>query len=159
MPASQRQFRGAFSLIEITVVVLVLGILGAMAITNYGSALGRYQASLAAQRIAADIALTQAAAKTSSAGQSIVFTTSTSSYTLSSYAAPLGGPVQGNYTVTLTADPYHSTLVSASFAGSATLTYDRFGQPSSGGTIVVQGGNGFSHTITVDPNTGKASVQ
>ena len=59
--------------------------------------------------------------------------------------------------VDLKADPYAATIVSASFGGQPTLTFDMYGGVSSGGSVVVQAG-GTQKTITVDANTGKASA-
>lgn len=140
-------------------VLVITGVLATMAVCGYAHALVIYRAKIAGQRVASDVALAQSAAKTTSAGQSIVFTLATSSYTLPSYQAPLNGPTQSTYTVNLASDPYQATLVSAAFNGSTTLTYNRFGLPSSGGSVVLQVGTSQLVTVTVDPNTGKASVQ
>jgi len=152
----QFHFAPAFTLTEITVVVAIIAVLGAVAMPQYALALARYRVAMAEQRILSDLALAQAVAKTSSAGQSVVFNIASNNYQLTGYAGPLSGPAQSTYTVSLAVDPYDSTLVSASFNNAAQLTYDRFGQPVSGGTIVLQVGS-YQKTITVDPNSGKAS--
>ena len=146
----------AFTLTEITIVVSIIAVLGAVAMPQYALALARYRVAMAEQRILSDLSLAQAVAKTSSAGQSVSFYIASNNYQLTGYAGPLGGPAQSTYTVSLTADPYDATLVSASFNSAALLTYDRFGQPTSGGTVVLQVGS-YQKTITVDPNSGKAS--
>lgn len=151
--------RQGFTLIELAVVVSIVAILATMAASKYSGALMRYRAQQAGARVLADIALAQSVAKTSSAGQSVAFSVASNNYVLANYAAPLNGPAQSSYTVTLSAGPYDATLVSASFGGSTTLSYDRYGQPSSGGTVVLTVGNARTVTITVDPNTGKASMQ
>jgi type IV fimbrial biogenesis protein FimT len=149
-------FSSAFTLTEVAIVVAIIGVLGAVAMPQYALALARYRVAMAEQRVLADLALAQAVAKTSSAGQSVVFNIAGNNYQLTGYAGPLGGPAQSTYTVNLAADPYDSTLVSANFNSTAQLTYDRFGQPVSGGSIVVEVGS-YQKTITVDPNSGKAS--
>jgi prepilin-type N-terminal cleavage/methylation domain-containing protein len=149
--------RGAgFSLIELVVVLMILSVLGGIAIPRYTASLTLYRTQAAAQRIAGDINLAQWQAKISSAGQTVVFSTAGNSYTLPGVAGLPG--TTAAYTVKLAADPYDATMVSAMFGTGSTLTYDRFGQPSAGGTVVVGCGS-FQSTITVDPNTGKASVQ
>ena len=155
-----KQFRSrrrrAFTLAEIIVVILIISVLAAVAMPRYALAISRYRVAMAEQRVLADLALVQAVAKTSSTGQSVLFSTTSNNYQLTGYAGPLNGPAQSTYTVSLTPDPYDATLVSASFNSTAQLTYDRFGQPSSGGTVVIQVGV-YQKTITVDPNTGRAS--
>ncbi len=151
-----RRFCPAFTLAEITVVILIISLLGAVAMPRYALALARYRVAMLQQRIISDLTLAQAVAKTSSAGQSVSFSVASNNYQLTGYAGPLGGTAQSTYTVSLASDPYQATLISANFNSTTQLTYDRFGQPASGGTIVVQVG-AYQKTITVDPNTGKAS--
>jgi prepilin-type N-terminal cleavage/methylation domain-containing protein len=158
LPKANRR-NSAFTIAEMAIVLAIISVLSAVAMLWYSLAIDRYRAAVAATRIAQDLALAQSVAKTTSAGQSVVFNTSSNSYQLPNYAAPMSGPAQSSYTISLSVDPYKATLASASFGGSATLTYDRFGQPSSGGTVVVQVGSSIQHTVTVDANTGKASVQ
>jgi prepilin-type N-terminal cleavage/methylation domain-containing protein len=153
----RQKFRSspAFTLVETTIVLLILSILAAVAMPGYSLALARYRVAVTEQRILADLSLAQAVAKTSSAGQSVLFNVSSNNYQLTNYAGPLGGTAQSTYTVSLATDPYDATLVSASFNSTAQLSYDRFGQPSAGGTIVVQVGS-YQKTITISSSTGKA---
>src|SRR5204863_23675 len=61
-PASSRR---AFSLIEITLVLMVMGVLAALAVPRYASALARYRADAAARRIVADLDLARTTARSS----------------------------------------------------------------------------------------------
>lgn len=145
-------------MIDLVLVVAIISVLGAIAVPRYLAAPSRYCAAAAGQRIVADLMLAQMVAKTSSAGQAVSFNVASNNYQLTGYAGPLGGPVQSNYTISLAADPYKATLVSANFNTTAQVTFDRFGQPDNGGTVVVQCGS-LQKTITVDANTGKVTVQ
>ena len=62
------------------------------------------------------------------------------------------------YSVLMADPPYRSTLVSADFGGDATVKFDGFGVPDSGGTVVVAAG-GISVTVVLDANTGEAAIQ
>lgn len=145
----------AFTLVELVLMLAIISILAAIAGPRYVNSLSLYRAQAAAQRIAADINLARWQAHAAS-GQSIVFNLTSNNYSLPGVSGLPGQP--SPYTVTLSSDPYGATLTSATFGSGTTLTYDQYGQPSSAGTVVVQSGS-FSKTVTVDPNTGLATVQ
>jgi len=154
-----RQIR-AFTIVEIVIVLVILGILAAAGIPRYANSLASYRVQQAAARVMADLTLAQVSARTTSVSRTITFSTATSSYSMASVQN--GTPTTNvsstpqEHTVNLSADPYHATLVSASFGGTSQVTFDRYGQPSSGGTVVIQVG-AFQRTITLDANSGKAS--
>jgi Tfp pilus assembly protein FimT len=150
--------RQGLTLVDLVIVLAILAVLGAVGVPRYSLALVRYRASITANRVAADLALAQNIAKTSSAGQTINFSYANNNYQFPGYTSPLGVTSQTNYTTNLSADPYDATIFSVNFNGATQLTYDRFGQPSSGGLITIQVGT-TQKTIAVDANTGKAAVQ
>ncbi|HEX8324427.1 MAG TPA: hypothetical protein VF595_11000 [Tepidisphaeraceae bacterium] len=145
----------AFSLVELVTMLAILGVLSAIALPRYASSLALYRAQAAAARIAADLDLARSQGRISSVGQSVVFNVATNSYGLPGVAGLTGQPTP--YTVTLSADPYSATLVSTTFTAGM-LTFDRYGQASAGGTIVVRSGV-YTKSITVDANTGQAAMQ
>jgi Tfp pilus assembly protein FimT len=145
-----------FTLIEMSMVAMTVAILCAIAVPRYASSLARYYATAAAQRIAADLALAQSAAKTSTKNQIITFSVTGNSYQMIGVVGP-DSPA-ANYSVSLSKPPYQATLVSVSFANATQVTFDRYGMPNSGGTIIVQTGQ-CQKTITLDVNSGKAVVQ
>jgi prepilin-type N-terminal cleavage/methylation domain-containing protein len=147
--------RRAFSLLELLLVLAITVIIAAMAAPRYATSANRYHLDAAARRVAADLALAQAQARASSKGLTVTFYTSSSTYQVPGVVPLDRRP--GTYTVDLKADPYAATIVSASFGGQPTLTFDMYGGVSSGGSVVVQAG-GTQKTITVDANTGKASA-
>ena len=148
--------RGAYSLIELVVVLAIVAILGVIAGPRYANSIALYRGEMAANRIASDIGLAQRIAKTSSAGETITFTVASSTYSLPGIAGLTPG--SQNYSVNLAATPYLASLVSVSLGSGTSLTFDRFGQPNCGGSIVVQSGNS-QRTITIDPNSGATSIQ
>ncbi len=59
--------------------------------------------------------------------------------------------------VDLAQDPYKVMLSSAAFGAGTTLMFDRYGNPSSGGSVVVTSGS-VTKTVNVNANTGRASI-
>lgn len=141
----------------------VIGLMAAIAVPHYGRSLTRYQADVAARRVAADLALARAAARTNSASQTIDFSSPANGYSLPGMADP-NRPAAGNggYVVDLTQAPYRTTIVSVSFgsgaAASKQVAFDRFGTPSAGGSVVLQSGD-FKKTVSLDATAGTVTIQ
>ena len=105
---------------------------------------------------AADLRQAQTYATTTSASCKATFYAATEKYTLTGVASLDGAP--GDYEVVLTADPYEAKIVSADFGGSGEITFDGWGVPSSGGTVVVSVGT-EQRTIALDGETGQVTIQ
>ena len=145
----------AVSLLELVTVLTIIGVMAAIGAPRYANSLAVYRTQAAAKRVAADLALARSRARTTSVGQTIAFNVAGSAYTVSG-AKGLDG--QAAYAVALSAEPYAATIVSAAFNATTSLSFDRYGQPASGGSVVVRSG-GFTKTVVVDAVTGLASVQ
>lgn len=151
------RLRGAFSLIELTIVILVLGILSAVSVPRFTDSLRQYRVQAAADRIVADLARTQAAAYGSSASKTITFNVSAGSYQVTGVKSL--DHSSSAYSVELTQDPYQCTLVSVwDQIGMQSLIFDGYGLPNKGGNIVVSCG-GALKTIKVSSSTGTAVIQ
>jgi len=112
----------------------------------------------AAQRLVTDLARVQSLAYSTSTTQTLTLDVAQSTYQITGLAS-LDRRSSTTYSVNLTAEPYRSTLVSASFGGAAQISFDGYGQPTvAGGTAVISSG-GQTRTITVDATSGKASYQ
>jgi prepilin-type N-terminal cleavage/methylation domain-containing protein len=150
--------RGAFTLVELVLVVAAVAILSAIAVPRYASALARYRVDLAAKRVAADLTFARSHARAKSTPQVVDFSTPTNGYTLTGVASPDGGA--GEYIVRLGDEPYKAALGEVAFGdpASTAVWFDRFGAPDHGGIVVVTSG-GFERRVALDAVTGKAVVQ
>jgi len=142
---------------ELTIVVLIIGILAAVATPNWAAVLSKYRADAAAQRIVTDLGRTQSLAYSTSTTQTLTLSVAQSTYQIAGLSSL--DKRSSTYTVDLTAEPYRCTISSASFAGASQISFDGYGQPTvAGGSIVISSG-GQTRTITVDATTGKATYQ
>jgi prepilin-type N-terminal cleavage/methylation domain-containing protein len=148
--------RRGFSLVEMVVVVVVIAVTAAIGVPRYTSALLRYRADMAARRIVTDLAAARTRARITGASQTVIFVTGTNSYSIPGMPG-LDNPA-ASYGVWLADKPYQASLVSVSFGGSATLTFNGYGTPASGGQVVVQAGSARK-TVLLDAGTGEATIQ
>jgi Tfp pilus assembly protein FimT len=138
-------------------VVITAALLAGLAIPRWSGAVQHYRLDLAAQRVSNDLALAQARANFGSAAVTVAFTPANGSYQILGMADMDRGT--GTYTTNLSADPYRATITSATFGGAGTqLTFDGYGRPAQGGNVVITVGS-RQRTITVDPSSGKTSIQ
>jgi len=148
--------RRAFSLVELTMVMAIMAIAGAIAMPRWGEAMGRYRVDAAARRIVADLALAQTTARATSSPQSVIINPSVDNYRLPSLTN--FETAAGQYTVYLANAPYLADLSSTDWSAVTPLTFNAFGVPSAGGSVTVTSG-GFSRTITIDADSGVATIQ
>jgi type II secretion system protein H len=156
MPARKlaRRASRAFTLVEMVIVVLIIGILTASAAPRMAGTIRSSRLDAACRRIKADLAWARQSAINKSAAQTVAFTPASGTYAIAT-AADLDRPAAA-YTVSLFSAPYSCTIVSATLGADSNVIFDRFGSPDSGGTIVVSAG-GSTKTVTLDANTGLAS--
>lgn len=155
--SSQRRARPGFSLGELLIVVAIMSILAAVALPKWSTTLQKQRISAAASRIVADLSRAQSAAYGTSTPKTVTFSVSSGQYTISGITSL--NKSTGTYTVALTDDPYRCTLVSVwNQTGTQTLTFDGYGLPDKGGTIIVSA-NGLQKSIVVDAATGQAVAQ
>ena len=149
--------RAGFTLVELVITVLIIGILAAVAAPKYAHSLSRFRAETAARRVAADLRLAQREAESSSASRTIQFGVPTpDAYTL--VGVKDINHADQTYQIDLSGAPYSSFIVSINFGGDADLVFDGYGVPDSGGTVVVESG-GYQRTVSVDADSGKVEVQ
>jgi len=147
--------RQAFTLIEIVLVLAIMGIIAAIAAPRYATAISRFHVDSAAKRLVRDLALARERARSRGVATRVTFTLASDTYQLAGLPGLDGSP---NYSVNVADEPYKASLISADFGGSAWVVFDGYGVPNSGGTVVLDSG-GYVKTVTIDPQTGRASVQ
>ena len=149
--------RSGFTLPELVITVLIIGILAAVATPRYADSVTAFKAESAAKHVAADLRYARQHAKTAGITQSVVFTPDSDTYDL-----PGMNDINHSsqpFTVDLTKTGYPASLASASFgAGGNTVQFDSYGRATNGGTVVVQVGS-EQRTIAVDGVSGRVRVQ
>lgn len=149
-----------FTLIEILVVLVILGIAAAMVVPRI-TGMGDMQASGAARILLADMQYAQNEAIVTQKDVTVTFNTGNGSYVLSNTDGTLTHPL--NKTPFVTALPsmagYRNIqMLSANFGGTNRVTFDSMGSPDNGGQVVLSAdGNGYR--LTLAPVTGKVSVE
>jgi prepilin-type N-terminal cleavage/methylation domain-containing protein len=148
--------RAGFSLLELTMAVIIMSTLSGIAIPRFASSIANQRANATAQRILNDIARAQRAAKFTSAAKTLSFNPPQNRYQIDGMK-DLDHPSQ-TYIIRLGESPYQATILSASFGGDTDLIFNGFGIPDSGGTVSIKVGP-YTKTITVAANTGQITIQ
>lgn len=149
--------RQAFTLIEITVVLLTLGVIACAALPRFSYSISIARADSAARRLANDINAARGMARLTSQSVSVVFDTGTNTYTLNGVPNP-DRPSIASTIVSLTDSLMSATLASVNLTGGgSSIAFNGFGFPSKGGTITITSG-GASKQVLVDAATGMATV-
>ena len=141
-----------FSLIELVVVMVVLGVMTAIAVPRLTSVAVRQRADAAARRVAADLDLARRHARAT--GRPVIVRIDPTAHRITLVGVdPAIGDGAGDYRVTLTDSPYHTRIVDASFNNTDTIAFNGFGVADHGGTITLSAG-GEQRTLTLDASSG-----
>lgn len=132
---------------------IIVAIMATVAVPRFAAAQVRYRADLVAQRVLKDLELARNRAMTTSKPVSVVF--AASGYTL---ASERHLDRAGAYAVDLSAEPYRASIPAANFGGDATVVFDIYGQPDTGGEVTLLAG-GLSRRITLNATSGKPDIQ
>jgi prepilin-type N-terminal cleavage/methylation domain-containing protein len=153
---AQPKARRAFTIVELVIVVLVMGILMAAATPAFRDSLLFYRVESAARRLKSDLEQAQQAARLTGLTQSLTFTDKT--YTLSSAVKGLDRHSQA-YTVNLAAPPFALTTVTPNFGSPPVtfVTFNGYGMPSNGGTVVLRAQSNEC-TVSLDGVTGEVTI-
>jgi prepilin-type N-terminal cleavage/methylation domain-containing protein len=137
----------AYTIIELVIVLLIMSIFAAVTAPSFMNSLLFHRVETAARRVKADIDYTRQRARLTSTPQSITFTTG-ATYTIS--GAKSLENINRAYTVNLKNSPYSLDSATANFSNMLVLTFDGYGTPTSGGTVVLAA---KSHQCTVSVNS------
>ena len=148
-----------FTLTELIIVIVLIGIFGAMALTKTRTGLTTIQIQIAIDQITTDIDYSKSMAFARHDTITLVFSTTLEQYTI--YNGPDGSrstitdfPNSTNGVISFDqSDFIEVNITSANFNGSSELQFLPLGDPKSGGSIVLN-----SKTISVEPVTGTWSV-
>ena len=148
-----------FSLTELIIVIVLIGIFGAMAMTRTNTGLTTIQVQIAIDQITTDIDYSKSMAFARHDTITLVFSTTLEQYTI--YNGPDGSrsaitdfPNSTNGIISFDqSDFIEVNITSANFNGSSELQFLPLGDAKSGGSIVLN-----SKTISVAPVTGTWSV-
>lgn len=121
--------RGAFSLVELLIVLAIIATASAVAVPRMIESEARWRLTGAARRIAADIAEARSYAIASSAG--VTVECSRDGYTVTSSRDGLIRAVD------LSTRPYNAGIVEAAFGDVGELAFDGFGAASSDGIVTI----------------------
>ena len=148
-----------FSLTELIVMIVLIGIFGVMAMTRTSTGMTTIQVQIAIDQITTDIDYSKSMAFARHDTITLVFSTTLEQYTI--YNGPDGSrsaitdfPNSTNGVISFDqSDFIEVNITSANFGGSSELQFLPLGDPKSGGSIVLN-----SKTISVAPVTGTWSV-
>lgn len=148
--------RRGIALLDLTMAVLIVGILAAVATPRFFATLDSHRSLAAARKVAADLQYARQCALSGSREQVVRFTLSSSTYTMD--GIPESGKASSVWTVRLSESPWLSTVSSMTAGNSGVLRFNHLGLPDRAGSIVVARG-GSQRTVSIDGSTGKAAVQ
>jgi Tfp pilus assembly protein FimT len=155
IPAATAASRRGFTLVDVAIAVLIMGLVAATAVPRFGDAVNRHRALSTARRIQSD--LERARRHAISASRDVVVRFDPAADTYGIPALSHLNDSQQTWTVALSDYPYVANLASADFGGDAAVVFNLHGVPDSGGVIAVSAGR-WREELRLDPLTGRAAT-
>ncbi len=147
--------RSGFSLIEMVTVVLIIGILSAVAVPKIYDSMDSYRLKLAAETIAADLKYARQQAISRSQSITVTFDLVNESYTISEI--PDRNHPDRAYAVSLTDSASPADIVSVSPTPATAITFNQYGIPASEATVTLDVG-GTQKSVIVHASSGRISI-
>ncbi|MEQ8210415.1 MAG: GspH/FimT family pseudopilin [Lacipirellulaceae bacterium] len=141
---ARRPLRG-FTMIELIMVMLVVGILAAVAAPKYSTAVSQYRADLAARELEADLAYAASEAQRTSQAVTVNFDVTNQRYEMTG----VSGADRPGQDFRANMSEAEVTLISADFGGAESVTFDIYGRPTATGSVVLES-PGETRTVNVD---------
>ncbi|MFA6186951.1 MAG: GspH/FimT family protein [Phycisphaerae bacterium] len=152
----------AFTLVEVIIVVIIVGIIAAIAVPMYTSA-ASVQLSAAANMVASDLEYAKSMAISTGKTYQVVFDTAAESYSLKNSSGTINHPVRvgQTYVVSFASDGRLNKvdIVSTNFGVSNTITFDYLGTPSVNSGEVVLSAEGGTMKVKIESVTGYISIE
>lgn len=156
-PSPNGRRSSGFSIVELVIAVLVLGILAAAAVPRFADALARQRVEAAARRVVADLEWARREASFHAAKQTVSFRAGSHRYCIAPGPKNLDRRSRP-YVVSLADAPYEVHLASAEAGGDSDVVFDPGGAPDSAATIVLEAGV-YRATVTLSADTMPATYQ
>ena len=136
-----------FSLVEVTLCALIIGLVAAVAVPRYAASQARFRLEAAVRRVQADLDLARQQAQATSRPVTVHLLIATDRLEIVGAAGLDDSAVA--YATQLAAGPYHCDLAAVDLGGDASLVFDGFGEADSGGSIRLVHGTLTCHA-TID---------
>lgn len=146
----------AFTLIELVIVIVLMGVLSAVAIPRFASASTRYRVDAAVQQIIADLNVTAALANRGSAAHTVFFEPDDELYTLVGQSS-LSNPAVDRV-VDLSGEPFGVNLLQVTFGADTELAISGHGLFMDSGQLTVAAGRHAKRLVFTQGST-SISVQ
>ncbi len=119
-----------FTLVELVLVMVITGVLAAIAMPRFAQASANQRLEAAADRVVADLKLASTRARAASAPATMTFDRDAGKYQLDAVA--------GNaFTVELDEMPYGVTFESVDFGGTTVAAFNAYGMPVNAGSVTL----------------------
>ena len=144
------------TLAEVVVVVLILGIVGAISVPQIKQAHDRYAVEAASRRVLLDLEMARERSKLKSTPHTVRFSAAPANLYQIAGIPDWSNPTV-DYQVQLGQSPYQTQLRQADFGGNPGVTFNEHGLPEYPGSVQLQCGH-FSVAVSVDAS-GEVRIQ